>query len=149
MFRMKFLSAAMFAVLACPLVAVAQQPAPAPAPKVQPVKPVEVTSATWKQEVEQSKLPVFVDFYAPWCGPCQATAPHVEKAAEDWKGKVKVAKVNTDNEPGLAAQNGARRIPTLIIFYKGKAIAIQIGGHTSAQIDQMIGDALKTIAKNP
>jgi thioredoxin 1 len=145
MFRMKFLSAAILAVLACPLALADDPPSPAPAKKEQPVKPVEVTTKTWNQEVLQSKLPVLVDFYAPWCGPCKTTAPHVDKAAETYKGKLKVTKVNTDNEPGLAARYGVSGIPTLIIIAKGQVVTIEVGGKTEAQLKKMIEDTLKAL----
>jgi thioredoxin 1 len=143
MFRTKFLGAALIAVLALPLAAVADQPAAAPAAKEQPAKPVEVTTANYKQEVLDSKLPVLIDFYAPWCGPCQATAPNVEKAAALYKGKVKVCKVNTDNEPGLAQAYGAQRIPTLVIIVNGKIVSVTVGGHSLAEIQKLLDDALK------
>jgi len=103
-----------------------------------------VTDATFKKEVEQSTLPVLVDFYAPWCGPCKTLAPLIEKAEKQYKGKLKVVKVNTDNEPALSTRFGITSIPTLIIFKNGKPIVIEVGGKTWAQLEKMIDDALKT-----
>jgi thioredoxin 2 len=80
----------------------------------------EVTSADFASVVEESPLPVLVDFWAPWCGPCRIVAPAVEKLAGDLAGKLKVAKVNTDQEPGLGARFGIRGIPTLVLFEKGR-----------------------------
>lgn len=147
MSRMTFLSAALFAALALPLMAVAAQPTPVEAPKEKPVKPVEVTQATFKAEVEQSKLPVLIDFYSPNCGPCRTTAPHVDKAAQLYKGKVKVVKINVDTEPGLARKYGITLIPTLIIVNKGKILATEIGGKSLAEIEKMLEDALPGLQK--
>jgi thioredoxin 1 len=132
--------AAFVAALAVPFLATAGPPAAQPAPKVE--KPVTLTDKNWKAEVEQSKLPVLVDFYAPWCGPCQQTAPHIDKAAETYKGRCKVGKVNTDNEKALAAKYGVRSIPTIIIIVKGKEVVRHVGGMTQAQIEKMIDDVL-------
>jgi thioredoxin 1 len=151
MFRMKYLSAALFAALAMPLVCFADQPTTAPAGKEQPVKPVEVTSASYKQEVLDSKVPVLMDFYAPWCGPCQQTSPNVDQAADLYKGKAKVCKVNTDNEPGLAAAFGANRIPTIVIVSDGKIVYKVTGYHSVADLQKALDDAIKNAqpAKKP
>ncbi len=73
----------------------------------------------FEEEVLKSDLPVVVDFYAPWCGPCRMLAPIIEKVAEEFAGKVKVVKVNIDEEPKLAAKFGVRSIPTVIGFKDG------------------------------
>src|SRR5207237_9370871 len=77
---------------------------------------VEVTGADFEAGVEASPLPVLADFWAPWWGPCRMVAPAVEKVAADLAGKVKVVKINTDEQPDLGSRLGVRSIPTLILF---------------------------------
>lgn len=81
---------------------------------------VDVTSGDFAAAVEQSRVPVLVDFWAPWCGPCRMVAPAVEKLAGDLAGKLKVAKVNTDEQPDLGTRFGIRGIPTLALFADGR-----------------------------
>jgi thioredoxin 1 len=87
----------------------------------------EVTDSTFKQEVLESETPVLVDFWAPWCGPCRMVAPVVEEIAEQYLGKVKVVKVNTDENGGVASQYGIRSIPTLMIFKDGQRVDMVVG----------------------
>lgn len=87
----------------------------------------EVTDSDFKLEVLDSKLPVLVDFWAPWCGPCRMVAPVVEEIAEQYDGKVKVVKLNTDNNPQIASQYGIRSIPTLMIFKNGEKQDMVVG----------------------
>jgi thioredoxin 1 len=90
-------------------------------------KPMAVTEETFDAEVLKSGTPVLVDFWATWCGPCRMIAPVVEEIADEYEGKLKVAKVDVDANPNLPATYGIRGIPTLLIFKDGK-LASQIVG---------------------
>ena len=86
-----------------------------------------VTDASFKQDVLESEIPVLVDFWAPWCGPCRMVAPVVEEIAEQYDGKVKVVKVNTDENSNVASKYGIRSIPTLMIFKGGERVDMVVG----------------------
>jgi thioredoxin 1 len=86
-----------------------------------------VTDETFKEQVLDSDVPVLVDFWAPWCGPCRMVAPVVDEIAEQYDGQVKVVKVNTDENPNTATQYGIRSIPTLIIFKGGQRVDTVVG----------------------
>ena len=90
-------------------------------------KPFEVTDATFESEVVKSDTPVLVDFWAPWCGPCRMVAPIVDELSEEYEGKVKFVKLNTDDNIGVASKYQIRSIPTLLVF-KGGEVAGQIVG---------------------
>jgi thioredoxin 1 len=86
-----------------------------------------VTDQSFKQEVLDSQIPVLVDFWAPWCGPCRMVAPVVDEISEQYDGQVKVVKVNTDENPNVASQYGIRSIPTLMIFKDGQRVDMVVG----------------------
>lgn len=87
----------------------------------------QVTDSTFKQEVLESGIPVLVDFWAPWCGPCRMVAPVVDEIAAQFDGQIKVVKVNTDENPSVASQYGIRSIPTLMIFKGGQRVDMVVG----------------------
>ena len=103
---------------------------------------VEISDATFEQEVLKSPLPVLIDFWAPWCGPCRAIAPVVEELSKTYDGKLKVVKMNVDDNPGTPGKYGVRGIPNLILF-RGGQVAEQIVGavpraHLVKAIDQVL-----------
>jgi thioredoxin 2 len=98
--------------------------------------PLELTTTNFRRHIERNDLPVVVDFWAPWCGPCRGMAPEFERAADGLKGTALLAKVNTESEPDLAGQFGIRSIPTLIAFRGGREIARQAGALSREQIER-------------
>jgi len=97
-------------------------------------EPVELTGETFTRHVKRSDIPVVVDFWAPWCGPCKMMAPQFQQAARRLEPKVRLAKVNTEAEPLLAGQYAVRSIPTLILFNGGREIARQAGAMNGQDI---------------
>jgi len=95
---------------------------------------VAVTGANFETEVLQSNVPVLVDFWAAWCGPCRAIAPTVEEIAKDYAGKIKVAKVDVAENTEISARYGVQSIPTLILFKDGDAVERLIGAYPKPAI---------------
>ena len=100
---------------------------------------IELTNDNFAAEVLQSELPVLVDFWATWCGPCKMLAPTVAEVATEYAGRVKVGKVNVDNAPELAARYGITSIPALLLFHKGDVVRTSVGFVKKADVVAMLG----------
>ena len=98
----------------------------------------KVNDANFKQEVLESELPSLVDFWAGWCAPCLMVAPVVEEIAKEYKGKLKVCKLNVDEAPNTAASYGIMSIPTLAIFKNGKVVDKIIGVRSKSELEEAI-----------
>jgi len=101
-----------------------------------------VKDADFEKEVVQSELPVFVDFWAPWCGPCRMVGPVVEDLAREYKGRMKFVKMNTQDNPGVPGQMGIRSIPTMIIFNGTEVVGHTVGAGSREDLARLIDNAL-------
>ena len=97
-------------------------------------QPLEVSAASFRQQVERNEIPVLVDFWAPWCGPCKMMAPAYQQAAAELEPQFRLLKVNTEDQQQLGAQFNIRSIPTLALFHKGREVARQAGAMRAADI---------------
>ncbi|HEY5347528.1 MAG TPA: thioredoxin [Rhizomicrobium sp.] len=103
---------------------------------------VKVTDASFKSDVEGASVPVVVDFWAEWCGPCKMIGPSLEEIADELQGQVTIAKVNVDENPGIAGAYGIRSIPTLMIFKDGKLASSKIGAAPKSELKKWITGAI-------
>jgi thioredoxin 1 len=106
---------------------------------------IQLTDDTFDKDVVQSAEPVLVDFWAPWCGPCRMLAPVIEELAKEYTGKVKVAKINTDEHPNAASRFKISAIPTLLFFKGGKVVEQLVGVHSKAEIKKTLDSLVAAV----
>jgi len=103
---------------------------------------INITDSTFDQEVINSEIPVLLDYWAEWCGPCKMIAPILNDIADEYSGKIKVAKLNIDENPGTPAKFGVRGIPTLMIFKSGSIEATKVGAMSKSQLSAFIDSTI-------
>jgi len=103
---------------------------------------INVTDSSFEQEVLSSEIPVLLDYWAEWCGPCKMIAPILNDIADEYSGKIKVAKINIDENPGTPAKFGVRGIPTLMIFKSGSIEATKVGAMSKSQLSAFIDSTI-------
>ncbi len=108
-------------------------------------EPINVTDAAFEKTVLESTLPVVVDFWAPWCGPCKMVAPILEKLAKEMAGEVLFAKVDTDQQPQWAQKFGVQGIPTMLFIAKGKVVHTQVGALPEPMLREVIKNFLEVV----
>lgn len=108
-------------------------------------EPVNVNDDAFQRVVLESKIPVIVDFWAPWCGPCKMVAPILTKIAGDYAGKLLVAKVNTDENPQWSEKFQIRSIPTMLMFADGKVIHTQVGALSEGMLRAVVSEFLSVV----
>ena len=106
-------------------------------------EPVTIEDSNFDEVVLQAKIPVLVDFWAPWCGPCRMVAPVVDELAEEYEGRVSFGKVNVDESPNVARKFGVMSIPTLIIFKDGKPVSNIVGFRPKDELKQNLDASLE------
>ena len=98
------------------------------------------TDAAFEKDVLNSDLPVLVDFWAPWCGPCKAMGPPIDALATEYAGKIRIGKMNTDENPATAMRYQVRGIPTLMLFKGGKLVASKVGAVGKSDVQKMLDE---------
>ncbi len=111
-------------------------------------EPVHVTDSAFEKTVLQSKLPVIVDFWAPWCGPCRMVAPTLDKLAKENAGSLLVTKVNTDENPEWAMKYQVQGIPTMLFVADGKVIHRQVGAMPEPMLREVVGEFLSVVQES-
>ncbi len=110
-------------------------------------EPVHVTDSAFEKTVMQAEVPVIVDFWAPWCGPCKMVAPVLEKLAKEHAGTLLVAKVNTDENPEWATKFGVQGIPTMLFVAKGKIVHRQVGALPEPMLRDILTQFIEVVAE--
>ncbi len=108
-------------------------------------EPIHVTDAAFEKTVLESSLPVIVDFWAPWCGPCKMVAPILDKIASEYAGKIVVAKVNTDENAEWAMKYGVQGIPTMLLVYEGKIVNRQVGALPEPMLREIVNQFMEVV----
>lgn len=108
-------------------------------------EPVHVTDAAFEETVLKSSIPVIVDFWAPWCGPCRVVAPILDKIAKEQDGKLVVAKVNTDENPEWAMRFGVQGIPTMLFVANGKVVHRQVGAMPEGALREVLSEFMSVV----
>ena len=103
---------------------------------------INVTDASFEEEVLKSDKPVVLDFWAPWCGPCKQIGPSLEEISDEMADKITVAKINIDENPNTPTQFGVRGIPTMLVFKNGEAAATKVGAVSKTAIVELIEDSI-------
>jgi len=106
-------------------------------------KPIEITDETFKQKIEEHPL-IVIDCWAPWCGPCRMVAPVLEQLASEYAGRLKIAKLNVDENPGTASKYGIQSIPTMLLFKNGNLVNSLVGALPKHEIERHLGTILTT-----
>ena len=110
-------------------------------------EPVHVTDEAFEKVIMQSTIPVIVDFWAPWCGPCRMVAPTLDKLAKENAGKLLVAKVNTDENPDHATRHGVQGIPTMLFVASGKVIHRQVGALPEPMLREVVTQFMEVVTE--
>ena len=111
-------------------------------------EPIHVTDGTYQQTVLDSKVPVIVDFWAPWCGPCKMVAPILDKFAREYQGKLVVAKINTDENQEWMMKYGIQGIPTMLFVANGKIVHRQVGALPERMLRDTVTQFLETVSQS-
>lgn len=111
-------------------------------------EPIHVTDGTYQQTVLDSKVPVIVDFWAPWCGPCKMVAPILDKFAREYQGKLIVAKINTDENQEWMMKYGIQGIPTMLFVANGKIVHRQVGALPERMLRDTVTQFLETVSQS-